>query len=170
VPADPLNLDSTGDYSPAKFYIKATNSHDHSANCQTPFPRDVLAEVKRVSELVPEYKGSPQAFIRDAVVHRLHQLEDMGWEVNVELRAAHEVLCEQENLREFTATLRSIVDGAHKTFEELRDAGAVSQYVQALRLHEKLLETIDPSFRPALEKEVRHAKEQLKMMRGGVDG
>jgi hypothetical protein len=63
------------DYSPARFYTRSTNQFDHSQTVQTGFPREVMALVSKIvhAGVVPEYRSN-QDFIRDAVVHRLHQI------------------------------------------------------------------------------------------------
>ena len=63
------------DYSPARFYTRSTNQFDHSQTVQTGFPREVMALVSKIvhAGVVPEYRSN-QDFIRDAVVHRLHQV------------------------------------------------------------------------------------------------
>lgn len=63
------------DYTPGRFYTRSTNQFDHSHTVTVGFPREVMALVSKIvhSGVVPEYRSN-QDFIRDAVVHRLHQV------------------------------------------------------------------------------------------------
>ncbi len=72
-------VDRADDYSPDKFYIKATDDHGHSELVHLKVPPGVLSAIAQIvqSRAIPEYRTS-QDLIRDAIIHRLHYLRDSG--------------------------------------------------------------------------------------------
>jgi hypothetical protein len=83
MPREDFTLDDPG-YSPEKFYVKATDSKGHSANLRVHVP-PIFAE--RVSALIasrtfPEYRTLAD-FVRDAMYHRLYQLEHRLYQFGV---------------------------------------------------------------------------------------
>lgn len=61
-------------YSPERFYTRSTNSHDHSVNRQVKLSPGLDAVCHYAVETVPEYR-TVQDVIRDALVHRLHEID-----------------------------------------------------------------------------------------------
>lgn len=70
--ATPADVD---DYSPSKFYTRASDKQGHSWQTRVNLPQDWQAIIARIVELVPEYEYSTE-FIRDAVFHRAHWLHE----------------------------------------------------------------------------------------------
>jgi hypothetical protein len=62
-----------GEYSPAEIWAGAQDDHGHSAYMRLPFPKSWMGQIGDLvgSNEWPEY-SSPQAFVRDAIWHRLH--------------------------------------------------------------------------------------------------
>lgn len=65
------------DYSPTSFYVNGTDKRGHREQIRCHFPQDVFGELSAIcaSKDLP-YKTLGD-LVRDAVVHRLHQLEEI---------------------------------------------------------------------------------------------
>lgn len=65
----------TDDYEVASFYVDATDGRGHSDNLRVRLKPQIAGEIGALvaSGAIPEY-STPQALIRDAIVHRLHWL------------------------------------------------------------------------------------------------
>ncbi len=63
-------------YDPNAHYTQASDKKGHSANVQVRIPVNVAGEIATVyqSGKIPEIRNA-QDFIRDAIIHRLHQLQ-----------------------------------------------------------------------------------------------
>lgn len=153
------------DYDRSKFYTRSTNRHDHSKSIQTPFPQDLHGLIHKLAGTIPAYDGSAQALIRDAVFHRVHDLQDMGWQMADDQLAEMQLAAEQENLLARTQLRIALRDGAEKTFRQLIEAGDRNGLLEAIRTHEEMVSRMDEDVREPIEKEIRRAREQLKMMR-----
>jgi hypothetical protein len=64
-------------YSPVEFYTRSSDKHGHQAMVRVSYPRHWGAMVERVLDVIPTYKGSTAAFVRDAMFHRLAVLGRM---------------------------------------------------------------------------------------------
>jgi hypothetical protein len=67
----------TDDYDVASFYPEATDGRGHSDNLRVRLKPEIAGEIGALvaSGVIPEY-ATPQAVIRDAIVHRLHWLSE----------------------------------------------------------------------------------------------
>ncbi|GIV04083.1 MAG: hypothetical protein KatS3mg015_2913 [Fimbriimonadales bacterium] len=75
---DPFAQESH-EYSPNKFYTRAVDKQGHKETLHVPVPPAIYAAV---SELIASRKfpalRTPQDFVRDAIIHRLHYLSTMA--------------------------------------------------------------------------------------------
>lgn len=71
---DPFKLEDNA-YDRKKFYTRAVDDKGHKETIHTPVPPSIYAQVGQIieSKVIPEYK-SQQAFVRDAIYHRLHEV------------------------------------------------------------------------------------------------
>jgi len=71
-----------GGYSLDEFYTRATNQHDHSRSIRVHLPPDLSGRIAKVVEDVPLYRNTSD-LIRDAIVHRLHYLDESGYDLKL---------------------------------------------------------------------------------------
>lgn len=65
-------------YSRAKYYMRATDGKGHSQNMQVKVTEQIGGMIGAlVASGMTRYK-TPQDFVRDAIVHRLHDMHEMG--------------------------------------------------------------------------------------------
>ncbi len=63
-------------YNPDMFYTQASDKKGHTAKITVQFPVNVAGEIASVTQSgkIPDYKTA-QDFVRDAVIHRLHDIQ-----------------------------------------------------------------------------------------------
>ena len=123
---NPWNFDADDDwYDPAKFYVRASNGHDHSEKLQVPFLPSQYTEMARVvgAGVIPAYT-SMQALVRDAIFHRLMWLAE-----NFELAGVKEslaleaMLVEQDNAAVELGNLEKAITNARGLFNTMLASG-----------------------------------------------
>lgn len=80
-----FKYDEGNKYDVDEVYTESTDRHGHRERTQVSFPQGTLAQMQYIATMMhDEYRGNMQAFIRDAVVHRMHwaqeRLQDEGLE------------------------------------------------------------------------------------------
>lgn len=155
---NPLKL-TESDYSPEHFHTRATNKHDHSKSIQTPFPSDMHSQIHRWSRLIPEYKDSAQAMIRDAVHHRLHWLKENkdGGEVS----AIYEARAEAQRVYEHELMISELIEEARKEVLFLVKKGKRKALGAVLDVYRPLLLDLEPTERAELQEIIALAEESM---------
>ena len=74
---DPTSAGDVAGYGQDKFYVASTNGHDHSEQVRVKVPPGVAAAMGAAIESWPIY-SSRNDFVRDAIVHRLHWLNEQS--------------------------------------------------------------------------------------------
>lgn len=69
---------SPGGYARNRYYMKATDGHGHSDNMQVKVTQQIGGMVGALVASGTTAYRTPQDFIRDAIVHRLHDIHEMG--------------------------------------------------------------------------------------------
>lgn len=64
-------------YDPERFYTRSTNSHDHSVQRSIRLSPALDAVLHHAIERIPAYRTTHDV-VRDALVHRLHQLDEFA--------------------------------------------------------------------------------------------
>jgi len=87
-PKGDWQLEEPESYSPTKFYTRASDSKGHREEIRVKLPPDIYDAIGRIVRPdgkgpIPEYR-TMQDFMRDAAVHRLKQLHDLGMVEGVE--------------------------------------------------------------------------------------
>lgn len=158
-------VDGTNDsYARTNFYTRSTNKHDHQRNIQTAFPQDIHAAVFAMIDRVSEYRNHHD-LIRDAVIHRLAELEE--WYGDGEMSPLHRemmLLAEQERVQERNMVWRAVIEGAEETFDQLVRSGDVKGLRETIRFHEQLMVNMDPHVVEGLEPVVADARKQMERM------
>lgn len=77
-PDDPYTMASGPGYDVHKFYVRSSDGKGHSMNVQVPLSTATHGMISQLiaSKAIPAYT-TQQAFIRDAVIHRLRYINDM---------------------------------------------------------------------------------------------
>jgi hypothetical protein len=109
------------DYSPEKFYCRSTNKFDHSQAVQVQFPKDIVAAIDTLVALriIPEYT-SRGAVLRDATVHRLHELAGLvgNWELG-ELLTLERAIAGQDARKAIRQRNRELLEAAAEELKGL---------------------------------------------------
>lgn len=118
-----------GGYDPSKFYTRATDVvHGHADSMRLRLPPDVLSQVGDLINLrddtgkrkvFPDYK-SVQDFVRDAIVHHLHNRTEQAGDRDL-IEQTTEVL-KRMAFEDFTRRMKEDVDLWKRVFEEARTA------------------------------------------------
>lgn len=72
-------------YRPDRFYTASVNDHDHGERMTIRVPKGLDSQIHAAVSKITWYR-SPQAFFRDAAVHRLEWLQRNGYDLGDELR------------------------------------------------------------------------------------
>lgn len=76
---DTWQTEPADDYSPDRFYTRATDKKGHSETVHLKIPPELASAIAHIvqSRAIPEYRTS-QDMIRDAIFHRLRYLRESG--------------------------------------------------------------------------------------------
>lgn len=122
---DPFAGSGDDSYNINRAYTRATNKHDHAANVQVPMMREHVAMIQAIVQdpAYPDYTSN-QAFIRDAIVHRLHHIakneNDVIQMQNLSTLAKREAISEREERRKAE---QKWVEQMAQSIAELRGGG-----------------------------------------------
>lgn len=77
------------EYDEREFYVGSTDGKGHNTNVQVPIPPNIMGALSSMvaTREIPAYR-SVQDFVRDAIVHRLHQLAILDLSDDPELQRA----------------------------------------------------------------------------------
>lgn len=137
--ADDWELDDGRTYSPSKLYTKATDGHGHSSQMPVNFPPAMQAVMAALVERKAGY-NSKAAFIRDAVVHRIHQLEHELPPDHPALKALDIVLADMQNQQrmERRREEKESVDRLTEALDGLLADGELDEAMQVIGDWEKV--------------------------------
>lgn len=150
-----------GGYARTHFYTAGTDKRGHSERLVARVPPTVMGEVAHLvqSGLIPEYRTAAD-FVRDAIHHRLHDIETMitaeGWKP----RASIERVLAQLRYREWKR--EAGVETAERVSAELNRLYAASDIMGVEVLVEDLMDQIAP-LDPAEKAPVVQLLEQAKL-------
>jgi Arc/MetJ-type ribon-helix-helix transcriptional regulator len=141
-----------GGYSLDEFYIRATNSHDHSRSIRVHLPPEVTGRIAAAVEAVPMYRNAADV-VRDAIVHRLHYLDEVGYELAVvrNAQALEQVMARMEAQQELNKLQEQMVQNLKESVEQARSLGQLEYLSQLIAEIEDLLPTLTAHY----AKEVR---------------
>lgn len=113
---DPWKFDDGSGYSRDKFYMSSKDEHGHYERVTIKMPDDVVARMKgMVADDQFPYE-SPQDFVRDAINHRLRDLQEMGYLRDPEVMA----WARMQLMACGIATSQALADGFYRMLEEAR--------------------------------------------------
>jgi hypothetical protein len=124
-------------YDPSKIYARATNRHDHDTSIKLRVDKDCWSAVNALVGKVPAF-GSPQAFVRDAVIHALNVWKerigehDGEWSNIVTLSTLRAM---QEQQQDEVESRKRFVEDAEKLMGSIAEARDVDAMVEALDFH-----------------------------------
>jgi hypothetical protein len=165
LPSNPFDLTDAGDYSLASFYTRATNRHDHSQPIQTPFPPELASMVTLWANQIPEYRGSRQALIRDAVMHRLKWLIDhQGLDDDRTRFSLYRARVTQAEMMETAREQAEFLKQARQDFGEMFELGSRRRFLDMLRVYEGWMDEVDEETAEQLGKIVAEARGRAKLL------
>ncbi len=163
-PVDPFRgAHRAGDeYDPHRFYVRATNKHDHSFNTRLRLDPEVVAEVQRVianGSLAGTEIGSLGDFIRDAMYHRMKFLSGMiddGHFIEAaedvrRLAVADSIVRDQQTKTKIVQDARDAVEGGIAA----RDHTVVTQLIE---LYEPMVERLREPYAEQLTEALKTAR------------
>lgn len=150
---DPFELDDVRSYAATKFYCTSTNANDHSDFIKVRVPQGYAGMLRAAGEKFPQYRGDVGAVVRDAIVHRLHYLNeeylhDPAFEAELEIERVNlQVVAlgqRMETLRRNVEKLTQVIYGA-------RDTGDRDTLLQAIELAETQAQLLPEPYRGQVE-------------------
>lgn len=164
MPVDPFVTDAKK-YSRKKFYTRSTNSHDHQKSLTTMFPQDLHAAVYRMVDLVPDYR-THHDLIRDAVYHRIRELEEMiDEEMPGDTRQTLELMTVQDTVREQIQLRQQLCKGARDSFDEAYESGDADLLQQTIEAHRIMVSAMSAHVAGELLPIIEQAERDLERMR-----
>lgn len=160
---DPFTAHDPKAYDEHEFYTRTTDGHGHSENHQVRLPPDVSSEVAGLvqSKRVPKY-GTAQAFIRDAVIHRLYYIAYRLDDRDLKRAVAIQInLARVENKREEIKSMARTVDEYKALYDEAREAQDWDMMGRAIDEADDIMEYMRDPYRRTLRALVRAARKAL---------
>lgn len=165
--SSPLIAVTKNGYDPSKLYIESTDRNGHYERTQQiKIPPAVEVLIMQAVDGNPGYNKSSQAFIRDAIIHRLAWIDQnpgsnvdslqLALEVNRNQMSAYLRLCEQikQDLTMFEQVMQQC--------EEAEDWSLMNMYIENLQAtldNEDL--HISPGHRQQMEQAIEEAMEAM---------
>jgi hypothetical protein len=147
------------DYSVRNFYTRATDNKGHGATIRVPILPDLHAELGGLIALrrYPDYKTIGD-FVRDAIMHRLRQLDELGELPPALMRKARLLMSKEEAIRfqESIDDQRGTVDEHKKAIDKARSRGL--PLTERLRQARAVLSELDGDFRAELQRIIDDAE------------
>lgn len=128
---------SNDGYDARSFYTQSSDSKGHHAKIQVKIPTNIAGEISRLvqSGVIPEY-DTAQALIRDAIVHRLHAvnewIKDEGLRRTITMWTIHEDAIHKANQREQFKEMMHSIDEHSQFLINRGNQDAAREYVNDL--------------------------------------
>jgi len=134
----PSNWTTSDDgYDARNFYTQSSDSKGHHAKIQVKVPTNIAGEIARLvqSGVIPEY-DTAQALIRDAIIHRLHDVnqwvKDEGLQRTITMWTIHEDAIHKANQRDQFKEMMHAIDEHAQFLINRGNQDAAREYVTDL--------------------------------------
>lgn len=162
---DPFATEKKG-YSPDKFYTKSTDGKGVSETKYIKVPPSLIGEIGELvaARVIPDYKTDGD-FIRDAIVHRLHEIAEMRQDGRLAAVVNRQVML-NENMRvmQDMEECQMIVTTHRDSFEKAVQVGDALMLAVALDNAEGNLDVLRPAYQAELRGSITEYKRQLRML------
>lgn len=163
---DPFATDKKG-YDKDKFYTKSTDGKGVSETKYVKLPPSIIGEVGELiaARVIPDYKTDGD-FIRDALVHRLHEIADMRQDGRLMGVVNRQVML-NENMRvmQDMEECQMIITTHRDSFQKAQQLGDVIMLEVAIDNAEGNLEVLRPAYQVELRRDIGDAKRELNRMK-----
>lgn len=149
-------------YDPSHFYIKSTDGRGHGEKMSLTVPPEILGRIQAMIETRKFPYRTTHDFIRDAVLHRLHQLNDvtldpvLGEFLNQQ-RLAH--VLEQQQL--MVQQAKAIVEQSREHFQQCWNAGDMQMLVDGILAAWQTLDGLREPYRSELRRIIAGWERQI---------
>ena len=140
---------SSDGYDARSFYTQSSDSKGHHAKIQVKVPTNIAGEISRLvqSGVIPEY-DTAQALIRDAIIHRLHHvnewIKDEGLQRTITMWTIHEDAIHKANQREQFKEMMHSIDEHAQFLINRGNQDAAREYINDLL---GKMDAVPPEFR-----------------------
>ena len=142
------------------YYTQASDKQGHSAKTTVKMPTNVAGEIHSLvaSGKIPEYRTSVD-FIRDAVIHRLHDLEglvdDPSYSRRISMYVLHQDVMIKRQHREEYAEMMTAIEEEIQYLQNTRQGDKLRRYL--VELLDNAEEAIPPEFLTDFTTRIRQA-------------
>lgn len=163
---DPFKGTKDSEYDVGKFYTRATNAHDHSSNIQLPLPKELKGHIQTIVNNGVFPYTSVQAFVRDAIVHRLEWIagQNPADLETPQVVAFERMLARQEMRAEAQRAQEEIYAGFVKGCEKAMDVRAYDVVLVLCDETQMDADHLDDAWRVKLMEKVQETRERAEEM------